>query len=293
MVLFSVYGLESKDYLGVIHLVRVVMTQCQQIKIKIWQIQLIIDNAEIFVEKLQGSGDLNFVLIHNAGGDHNFFIHQVELLKKYGDIIWLDLPGHSKSTGISSYHINDLSSVVNQICKNLSLNNLCLVGLNNGANIVIDIAINYQLPVSHIILIDPPIFMKKSFIAEINEFIGQLEREDYSIFTASLVNGLFIDTGSRNKEIATNAFNNVDKKALQNIFQGLIEWDVKSRGKLKSILYPTLCILTDEHHCTYNKLNEEAPQFEVGKVIGSKCWATLEVPEQVNAMVERFLILNR
>lgn len=254
---------------------------------------MIIDGAEIFVEKLQGGGDLNFILIHNAGGNHHFFIHQIDLLKKYGDIIWLDLPGHSKSKGISSYQMNDLSFIVNQVCKNLSLNNICLVGLNNGADIVIDIAINYQLPIKNIILIDPPIFMEKPFIAEINEFISQLEREDYSIFITSLVDTLFIDTDSRNKEIATNAFNNVDKKALQNVFKGLIEWDAQSKGKLKNVLYSTLCILTDEHHCTYNKLNEEAPQFEVGKVIGSKCWATLEVPEQVNAMIERFLILNR
>lgn len=252
-----------------------------------------IDGAEIFVEKLQGNGSLNFILIHNAGGNHHFFIHQVELLKKYGDVIWLDLPGHSESKEISRYQMSDLSSVVNQVCKQLSLTNICLVGLNNGADIVIDIAIDYPLPIKNIILIDPPIFMEKPFIAEINEFISQLDREDYSTFVTSLVDALFIHTDSRNKEIATNAFNKVDKKALQNIFKGLIEWDFDSVGKLKNILYPTLCILTDEHHCTYNKLCQEAPQFEVGKVIGSKCWATLEVPEQVNAMIERFLILNR
>jgi len=252
-----------------------------------------INGAEIFVEKLQGNRGLNFILIHNAGGNHHFFIHQIELLKKYGDIIWLDLPGHSKSKEIPSYQMNDLSSIVNQVCTNLSLKNICLVGLNNGADIVIDMAIHYQLPIKNIILIDPPIFMEKPFIAEINEFIGQLEREDYSKFVVSLVNTLFIHTNNRNKEIAKDAFSNVDKKALQNIFKGLIEWDAQLIGKLKNLLYPTLCILTDEHHCTYNKLRQEAPQFEIGKVIGSKCWATLEVPEQVNAMIERFLILNR
>ncbi|MFT4059648.1 MAG: hypothetical protein QM652_08880 [Legionella sp.] len=90
-------------------------------------------------------------------------------------------------------------------------------------------------------------------------------------FVISLVNNLFIHTNSRNKAIAKDAFSSVDKKALQNIFKGLIEWDAQIVGKLKEISYPTLCILTDEHHCTYNKLRQEAPQFEFGKVIGSKC----------------------
>lgn len=251
-----------------------------------------INGAEMFVEKLQGHGDLNFILIHNAGGNHHFFDHQIELLKKYGDVIWLDLPGHSKSKGISNYRMDDLSSIINQVCKNLSLTNICMIGLNNGANMVIDGALNYQLPIKSIILIDPPIFMEKTFVAEINEFISQLEDEDDNTFCTSLVNALFINTDIRNKEIAEEAFNKVDKKALQAIFKGLIEWDFQSVGKLKKIPYPTLSILTDEHHCTYHKLREEAPQFEIGKVVGSKCWATLEVPQQVNAMIERFLILH-
>lgn len=252
-----------------------------------------INGTEIFVEKLQGNGSFNFVLIHNAGGNHHFFMHQIESLKKYGDVIWLDLPGHSESKGISSYKMDDLSSIVNQVCENLSLKNICFIGLNNGADIVIDIALNYSLPIKCIILIDPPIFMEKSFTAEINEFINQLEREDYDKFVASLVQALFIETDKHNKEIAAHAFNKVDKKALQNIFKGLIEWDTQSVGKLKDIVYPALCIVTDEHHCTYNKMRQEAPQFEIGKVIGSKCWATLEVPEQINAMIGRFLMLNR
>lgn len=252
-----------------------------------------VNGVEIFSEKLQGKGSLNFILIHNAGGSRHFFTHQIELLKKYGDVIWLDLPGHNESKGMSNYQMSDLSSIVNQVCENLSLKNICLIGLNNGASIVIDLAVNYSLPIKSLILIDPPIFMEKSFIAEINDFINQLEREDYSKFVTSLVDNLFIHTDSRNKEIATHAFNNVDKKALQDIFKGLIEWDAQSSGKLKNIAYPTLCILTDEHHCTYNKLHQEGPQFEIGKVIGSKCWATLEVPDQINAMIERFLILNR
>ena len=251
-----------------------------------------LDTKEIFIEKLPGHGALNFILIHNAGGNHHFFTHQIELLKQYGDVIWLDLPGHGKSKGISNYQMNNLSFVVNQLSEHLYLKNICLLGLNNGADIAIDIALNSSLPIKNLILIDPPIFMEKSFIGEINHFIHELEHGDYNKFVTSLVNNLFIHTNSRNKTIAMAAFNSVDKKALQNIFKGLIEWDTQMTGKLKKITCPTLCILTDEHHCTYSKLKKEAPHFEFGKVIGSKCWATLEVPEQVNAMIERFLILN-
>lgn len=252
-----------------------------------------IKNSNIFVEKINGKGNLNFILIHNAGGDHRFFTHQIETLKNYGDVIQLDLPGHGKSGVMSSYQMHDLASIVVQICENLALKNLCLIGLNNGANIAIDILNNNRsLPVNSAVLIDPPIFMDESFISEINSFIQQLESSKMDDFVASLVNSILPHTTPRNKEIAQTAFNQADKQSLQKIFRGLIEWDMNSHGLLKNIPYPCLCILTDEHHCSYKKLIQEAPQMEIGKVIGSRCWATLEVPQQVNAMIERFLKIH-
>ncbi len=252
-----------------------------------------IGGIEIFVEKLEGNGNLNFVLIHNAGGNHQFFTHQIGLLKKYGNITLLDLPGHGRSEVIASYTMDKLSLIIKSICENLSLNNISLVGLNNGANIIVDIVLNHRLPIKNIILIDPPIFIENSFIVEINNFINQLDQVGYDKFVISLVDNLFIDTDFYNKQIAINAFENVDKESLQNIFKELIKWDVNSFDKLKNISYSTLCILTDEHHCSYGKLRLAAPQFEIGKVVGSKCWATLEVPDQVNAMMERFIRLEK
>jgi pimeloyl-ACP methyl ester carboxylesterase len=253
-----------------------------------------IDGTEIFVEKHSGFGaDLSFILIHNAGSDHRFFTHQVEMLKEFGDVVLLDLPGSGKSHPVSSYKMRDLSSIIAAICKELSLKNICLIGLNNGANIAIDAVLYQSFKIKKLILIDPPIFMEKSFIREINAYIESLEKGEFDHrFVSSFVEAIFLNTNSSNKEIAASAFNGVNKKSLTGILRGLLEWDAKSAGVLKSIACPTLCILTDEHHCSYEKMHGEAPQFEIGKVIGSKCWATLEVPEQVNAMISRFLILH-
>lgn len=248
-----------------------------------------IDGVDIFVEQLIGQGNINFILIHNAGGNHQFFIHQLKLLKKYGNVIQLDLPGHGSSAKIPRYQMQDLSSLVSKIIKDLSLKNICLIGLNNGANIVVDTLMNDSLPVSSAILIDPPLFMDKFFIEDIRKFIEVLDEKDISTFVELLVNSLFVRTDSYNKAIATNAFCSVNKKALQEIFKGLIEWNSSGQKFVTKIKCPSLFILTDEHHCSYDKLRQLSPEFDIGKVVGSKCWATLEVPEQVNAMIERFL----
>lgn len=77
------------------------------------------------------------------------------------------------------------------------------------------------------------------------------------------------------------------------MFQSLIDWSSHENKVVQGISCPTLCLITDEHHCSYQELKAKAPDFQLGKVVASKCWATLEVPEQVNAMLERFMhILN-
>lgn len=253
---------------------------------------MLIDNTEIYLKKISGKGDLNFFLIHNAGSDHRFFTHQVSILKEFGDVILMDMPGSGGSGLVTDYSMKGLSQLVKKICLKMGLKNICLMGLNNGSNIAIETAIHQNLDVQKLILIDPPIFMESSFIEEIESFIELIKDNKFdSTFVHSIVEDLFLNAPQDAKDIAFSAFNQVDKGALQAIFQGLIEWDKKSKGILKKIDCPTLCILTDEHHCTFEKMKKEAPHFELGKVIGSKCWATLEVPEQVNAMIKRFLNL--
>ena len=252
-----------------------------------------INGAEIFVKKVRGAGNLNFVLIHNAGSDHRFFNPQIKILKKFGNIIQFDLPGCGKSSPIASNTMKDLSSIIYIICKKFSLKNVVLIGLNNGANIAIDAALTQTLEIKGLILIDPPIFMDKSFIKTITSYVKSLEKDGFNHqYVTTFVDTLFIEADFKTKKMAVNAFNGVNRKSLQEIFRGLIRWDAHSAGILKKILCPTLCILTDEHHCSYKKMRREAPQFEIGKVIGSKCWATLEVPEQINAMIARFLKLH-
>ena len=76
---------------------------------------------------------------------------------------------------------------------------------------------------------------------------------------------------------------------LASIFSDLIEWDKTALKKIANLTIPVLCIITDEHHCAFSKLQSCNNKIEIGKVVCSRCWATLEVPEQVNSMILRFL----
>lgn len=246
---------------------------------------------EMYSKKIAGSGLLNFVLIHNAGGNHQFFTHQVKMLCHHGDVVWLDLPGHGNSAEEPNNSIDSSSEIIYEICQHYSLDNIVLIGLNNGANIAINTTYKYDLPIKRFVLIDPPILMGETFVAEIINFINEIDGEHYEVFIQSLVDNAFIQTDQANRDTAFRAFMQASKPTLRQLFQSLIKWDNHATTILSAVKVPTLCLLTDEHHCAYAKIKQVAPQFTLGKMIGSKCWATLEVPEQVNAMIERFLVL--
>lgn len=251
-----------------------------------------IDGQEFFAEKIKGNGSYNFILIHNAGGNHQFYRYQIDTLKKYGDIVWLDLPGHNKSKGstLSSYTTNDLSSFIVKIAKHFLLQNVCLIGLNNGANIALNIVLNRMMPVERLILVDPILFMNEEFIGEINYFIKRFAEPELAEFLASLGDAFFIKTTEINKKIAIDSFANVDIRSLQEVFRGLIASNVDLTN-LSNINLPALAILTNEHHCPYAPLKQSAPHIQISKVVNSKNWATLEVPDQINPMIESFLSL--
>lgn len=247
----------------------------------------------MFYKKITGSGDLNFILIHNAGGNHHFFDHQLTTLQAYGDIIALDLPGHGQSPVANDNTINASSQLIADLCQQLSLTNICLIGLNNGADIVLNTASQHRLKLHSLVLLDPPLFMSESFVKEIESFIDALGGDNYPEFVASLVDALFIQTSESNRKIASDAFLQSDRASLQAMFRSLIEWDKHATQILQGINCPTLCVLSDEHHCQYQALQQHAPQLHLTKVFGSKCWVTLEVPEQINAILKRFMVLTK
>jgi pimeloyl-ACP methyl ester carboxylesterase len=238
-----------------------------------------------------GNGDQNFILIHNAGGSHLMFKHQISLLLKYGDVYQFDLPGHGYNREVPL--ASDLMSCANLVAKMASeykLKKTCLIGLNNGADIALQAQANSPTLFNRVILIDPPIMLTHEFIHEIKSFIVQLDNvESYSDFVNQMISSLLPHSDDETIEMVRESFLSVNKNALKIIFSSLITWDKGSKELLAGLDVPTLCILTDEHHCSYQKLQSVAPQMLLAKTIGSHCWATVDVPDQVNAMISSFL----
>ena len=112
----------------------------------------------------EGKGDYHFVFIHNAGGSHQFVKPQFQYFSQFGRVLSMDLRGHGSSDKpAQSYTTRGYADDITYLCQRQGISKAVFVGLNYGANVAIELTTTSSL-VSHLVLIDPPIFLKTETI---------------------------------------------------------------------------------------------------------------------------------
>jgi len=244
--------------------------------------------GKIYYEVI-GKGVKNIVLLHNAGGNKNFFTHQLEFLSQIGRVLTIDFLGHGLSEKKELDHtIEEAAQEIIALCQQCGMNDVSVIGLNYGADVGIEMAFRSKM-ISSLVLIDPPICMSQEVRHYIQDHITVLENPSLPDFISELVQKSFINPETINVEIANNAFNQVERSALASVYRNLLLWDETSSEKIKAISIPMLCILTDAALCSMETLQLLNRNLLFGKVVKSLYWATLEVPDQINPMIKRFL----
>lgn len=238
---------------------------------------------------VSGKGTRNFLLIHNSGGNHEMMHHPADYFSPHGKIIIPDLLGHGASASPKiEYTLNLFADSLIQLCEIEKLHQIVFIGLNYGADIGIVLTQIAPQLISHLVLIEPPIFMEPWIVKVVEQQIQDLEhpREEWA---QELVDSVILKASSREREISFKALKMTPAFVKASTFKHLLAWD-KKHSFLCSI--PTLLIQTSQPFCVEEKARTLFSNLHVGRVVGSGPWASLEVPTQVNSMIERFLELN-
>lgn len=236
-----------------------------------------------------GEGSQTFILLHNAGGNLSFFKPQITFLQTYGKVIAIDLLGHGKSKKPKQdYSVAEYAAAIDNLLNHLNINQAVGIGLNYGANIFIEMGSEH---INSLIMIDPPLFMSDEIRNFVQHHIDDLisNKKDYA---KDLVNHSFLKADRNSLEVALSAFESTPSSVLASVYTDLLVWDKTSFEKVQQIDIPTLCIMTDGSLCSMAELLKCNPKVKLGKVVESLYWATLEVPDQINAMIARFLSFN-
>jgi pimeloyl-ACP methyl ester carboxylesterase len=250
------------------------------------------NGAALYFERADGDPP-PLVLIHGWCCDHTYFAPQVEHFTRLGrSVVALDLRGHGRSDKPhQSYTIQAFADDVAWLCDQLHLSKPILIGHSMGGIVALDLAARYPDVPGAIVMLDSAVVLPASARAAIPQFLDRLRRPGYAAALRSFVGAaLFLptDDAARKAQIL-DGMAAAPQHLMVSAYQGLGAYDAsEAQGRL---IAPCLYIAANEPspRSDMNRLRELAPQMFYGQTVGSGHFCQLEVPEQINAMIDRFL----
>lgn len=234
----------------------------------------------------KGKKNPTFLLVHNSGGNHEMMNELASHLSKRGKVLIPDLLGHGASDSPKiEYTVKFFAESLIKLCSHENCNQIIYIGLHYGACIGIEIAKIAPLLISHLILLDPTIFMEPWVVNVVEQVIEKLKNPPEG-WEEETISSAILKASNDNREIALRALKLTPIFVRASTFTNLLAWD-KNHNFICPI--PTLIIQGSQPFCKEEKVRKVFSNLQVGRVVGSGLWPTIEVPAQIHSMIDRFL----
>jgi pimeloyl-ACP methyl ester carboxylesterase len=230
------------------------------------------------------------VLVHGWCCDHTYFAPQFEHFAERGHtVVAVDLRGHGRSDKPEGdYAMGVFADDLAWLAGELDLEPAVYVGHSMGGVVAFELAITHPDVPAAIVMIDSPVARTAASRAGMPVFLEELRAPDYRTAISEYVEtALFLptDEAERKAEILER-MPETDRHVMVAAFEGMRDFDPEE-GRVE---VPSLYIAADDRPLSdLPHLFELAPDMLFGQTVGSGHFCTLEVHEQVNAMLARFL----
>jgi pimeloyl-ACP methyl ester carboxylesterase len=241
-----------------------------------------------------GSGSPAFVFIHGWTCDRSFFAPQFEHFGRDHRAIAVDLRGHGESSPAKDgdYAVETFASDVAALIDHLDLGPAVVVGHSLGGVITTQLAASRPDLVAAAVLVDPaPLVMSAELRPIVEGLFARIAGPDGEQVRAGLVEGMFLATDDSDRKAAiVKTMAAVPHDIASPAIGGLLSFD--GPAALAAVTRPIASIGAD------GPINDEAamkainPSLVVGQTLGSGHFNQLEVPNQINAMIEQFLKIS-
>jgi pimeloyl-ACP methyl ester carboxylesterase len=237
-----------------------------------------------------GSGDPALLFLHGWCGDRSFFAPQFEHFSKTHRVVAPDLPAHGESELPQEYAIEAFASDVAALVRDLGVDRCVAFGHSIGA--MVALALSRQAPelVVAVALIDPPPLSKEVWKGFAAELIGSFEGPDGPAGRRQFVEQMFLPTDdpTRRAEII-ETMTAVPNDIAIPLVRAIAAFD--GMAALRECNVPVLTISSAVPTNDASSLLGANPTMTIGQTVGAGHFLMLEVPEQVDPMIERFLAI--
>jgi pimeloyl-ACP methyl ester carboxylesterase len=255
------------------------------------------DGVSLFYEEAKGAGDdlPPILLVHGWCCDHSFFAQQFEHFAREGHrVVAVDLRGHGQSgKPHEAYTMQLFAGDLAFLCGGLGLAKPVVIGHSMGGVVAFAFAVRYPKLPSAIVTIDAGLTPPPAVGTALSGFIDGLRGPGYRKVLGDYAEAvLFLNTDDDERKARILAcMEAAPQHVAVSALEGGHAYDAsEAKGRL---VVPVLYIAADEYppRADIARLRELVPELHYGHVVGSGHFCQLEVPEQVNAMIDRFLVL--
>ncbi|MFN8769988.1 MAG: alpha/beta fold hydrolase [Neisseriaceae bacterium] len=230
-----------------------------------------------------------YIFLHGTGANHLQVEPQFNYFAKNNNVVSLDLKGHGLSSKPDlEYTIEEYAKDVVLLVKQLKIEAPIIVGSSMGGSIAIEIASSFpEIPMA-LVLLDSSLLYPQHFLATLHEVRNGLRQSNYIDVIKQIYHMGCLPTDKFQaimEEILISTPQNVWQSTLSN----MLIWDEKkAKIALKNCTLPMLYIAATNIIANLELFSELCPQTIIAHTVGSGHLISVEVPDQINSMIEQF-----
>jgi pimeloyl-ACP methyl ester carboxylesterase len=239
---------------------------------------------------IAGAGPLEFLFVHGLGGDRTHFLPQMAYFGRQGRVLSAELRGHGESDKPhQKYAIEGFAEDLIWLCDQQNLRKPVIVGQSMGGNMALEIAARRPDFPAGLVLLDSGVFFPASAGSVFARYLEGLRRADFQAEARQIVADSCLPTDTCRTQVE-QTFLATPQHVLVSTFESLFPWDRhRARACIQACRVPVLYIEAAHRLSDLDGFAALCPQLVTAKAVGSGHFLSLEVPEQVNPMIDRFV----
>jgi pimeloyl-ACP methyl ester carboxylesterase len=247
-----------------------------------------LDGLTLYYERA-GTGEPELLFVHGWCCDHTAFQPQYDHFARTHAVTTFDLRGCGQSDRPESgYTIRELADDVARLCRAVGIEKPVVVGHSLGGMIAVELAARYPSVPRAVVLVDPgPIDPTRETVRLFTTLAEELAGPDGEEVRRTFIG----DMGARDPGLASwivDLMCSAPLPVATAVIRGVATWN--GIGAFALCTLPALLLRSSLAEDTDAlRLRRIKPDLHVGITVGAGHFHQLEVPDQVNCMIERFV----
>lgn len=234
-----------------------------------------------------GAGDPPLLLIHGWGTHRSIFAPLIRATSAAHRVVAVDLRGYGESDApIQDYSVEAFADDVAWMVSELGLDRPVIIGHSLGGFVALELAACIDACAA--VILESPVAAPPAMAAAVQPAIDRLESDAYQTTAGALLDmmlGPHFDAAPRAEMIAY--VRSLPQHVLARSLRASVAYD--NQNAAARVRCPILYVGTSTPYADIPRLRELCPQVVTGQLVGCGHYFPLEVPDQLNSMIRRFL----